>query len=326
MMIDERTVLRVAGELLISQEERWEVREARAVTVRALAAIGVVLPDRAFHFLVQAAYRVGGVVEQVAGLDNVCPWEVEEIQRTVDTAVLSWLDPEPRKPFVDAISAHIKNKEPFRPRILDWTPEINRFLRHTGTQDFFPDLMSKLSVASRIDAIVEERRDRLISHAANALDIRLDSVAAVMQEEIQSARARACVRKERELAASRRRVVLDEQSREDEDRLCVTLTALVHERKRALFSEWLQSLSPRARHAVCHRIALLVAEPLVHRLWVKSIVGSTRMNLRELRVIAEDIHYRILFVGNPSERPLIVAFGLRRDLEDLITVANRYDS
>ncbi|MDI9403865.1 MAG: hypothetical protein QM516_08330, partial [Limnohabitans sp.] len=144
------------------------------------------------------------MVEQVAGLDKGCPWEIEEIQRTVDTAVLPWLDPEPRKPFVDAISAHIKNKEPFRPRILDWTPEINRFLRHTGTQDFFPDLMSKLSVASRIDAIVEERRDRLISHAANALDIRLDSVAAVMQEEIQSAQARACVRKERELAASRR--------------------------------------------------------------------------------------------------------------------------
>jgi len=326
MLIDEGTVSRVAGELMISQEQRWAVREARAVTVRALATMSSALPDRVFHPLVQAVYRVGCVVEQVAELDKSLLWDIEEIQRDVDTAVSSWLEPEPRKPFVDAIAAHIKNKEPFRPRILDWTPEINRFLRHTSTEDFFPDLLSKLSLALRLDAIIEARREALILHAAEVLDVRVESLATVLREEMDAARARADSRRQQEQVASRRVQVGTEESGESAARALdalVELAEFVHQRKRASFLEWMTMLTPRAREAVGHRIAMLTIEPLVHRLWVKSILGTHRANLRELRVIADDTHYRVLFVGTPDERPLILSFGLRRDLADLIIEANR---
>ena len=67
---------------------------------------------------------------------------------------------------------------------------------------------------------------------------------------------------------------------------------------------------------------MLTSEPLVYKLWVKTIHGCTHGPLFELKVIADGVHYRLVFRKTTSSAPLICAFGLRRDLDFLVLKAD----
>jgi hypothetical protein len=161
MRIDGRFI-RVAEELLITQEPRWTSTEARGVVVRAFQSGGIEADASEVRACASSTFRVGCAIEQLDELAHLNPWPIETLQSEIDLRIAPWLSAELRKPFVDTLAAQVKNKEPFRPRLLDWTPEINRFLRLTSTPDFFPDLMAKIDLAQRLFQLIEERRDVLV--------------------------------------------------------------------------------------------------------------------------------------------------------------------
>lgn len=323
MHMEERTIAqRIAGDLLISQERSWDLHEARRITIRALRVLGQSPSGPCFRSLVHATFQLGRAIDQVTDFEAAVPWKIEPIQVRLYNAIREWFPMEERHAFVCGLASHIKNKEPFRPRIADWTPELNRFLRQTCTPDRFPDVMAKISVAQLADQLIEERRSALIAYAEQELEIRLETVAEALREASAAAHARRQARRETLSERPSGRKTRDARTNMAEthlDQLC----AIAHPSLRTEFAEWLQRLAPLAREAACRRLSMLASEPLVHRLWVKPIVLSTDARLRELRIVAQHLHYRVLFLGEPHQVPLVLSFGLRRDLADLVRGACR---
>ena len=329
MRIDGRFI-RVAEELLIAQEPRWTSTEARGVVVRAFQSGGIEADASEVRACASSTFRVGCAIEQLDELAHLNPWPIETLQSEIDLRIAPWLSAELRKPFVDTLAAQVKNKEPFRPRLLDWTPEINRFLRLTSTPDFFPDLMAKIDLAQRLFQLIEERRDVLVRSVEQELETDRKTVAeAICEDMLGRLRRRQSdaldVRSDSAAPQKRGQTAESDDSRRSraeetqllmDELLCAV--RFTQPSNSAEFCLWFDRLPATAQRAVTRRLTMLTTEPLVHRLWVKAIVHPKCNGIRELRVVSEGTHYRILFEGGLDAPPTLHAFGLRRDLPELV--------
>ncbi|MBL0927734.1 MAG: hypothetical protein IBJ11_08795 [Phycisphaerales bacterium] len=307
MALDIVQATRIAEQLLIRQNAAWTVSDAKTLVNWAVPQLASKHDRRQAQAAITATYRIGRVLEHRPGLTRACKWPIE----TVRSSILESLGNSNAGGNVEllaaALASLVKNQEPTAKPVLDWVEQVNRVIREIDSAATVPQLKDKLLLSDYLGELIERRRRALVTFVEQESQLDCREVASAILEAVRRPAAA------RDPSAVKESVELRLGPIEIEE-----LCGLVVPTRRREFAEWFCSLSPLAQRAIHRRVSHLATEPLVHSLWVKSIVDPRRPGLRELRVISESVHYRILFHGGPAESPRVLGFGLRRDLERMI--------
>lgn len=303
---------RLAQQLLIRRESSWSADEARKAVVAPMMMLQITVPPADFRRLIACVYRVGKTLDPLDGLYRSVRWDIAKLRQ----ALQSWLEAQgivaDSTLFVESLAATVKGYDFTAPQSLDWVHTITRLLRHCQCEELLPELKSKLLLSDFIHEALEQRRMELVAYAEAELDITTQQIAEALGSLSEAHEARPIPSQATSSGGAERltQMELDE------------LATFIHPRAQTKFREWVERLTPIAQQAIHRKLTQLQNEPLVHRLWVKPILGTRLTALRELKVITDGTHYRLLFRTSPPSRIVVLSFGLRRDLESLIDAAD----
>jgi hypothetical protein len=303
---------RLAQQLLIRRESTWSADEARKTVVAPMMMLRETVPPADFRRLIACVYRVGKTLDPLEGLYRSARWDIAKLRESIQSCLDSQGIAADSALFVESLAATVKGVDFTAPQSLDWVHTITRLLRHCQCEALLPELKSKLLLSDFIHEALEQRRMELVAHAEVELDITTQQIADALKSlsEIHESKP----------------IPPQTTSSHAVERLTPTeldgLTTMVHPRAQAKFREWIERLNPVAQQAMLRKLTQLQNEPLVQRLWVKPILGTRLTALRELKVITNGTHYRLLFQTSSPSHFVILAFGLRRDLESLIGAAD----
>ncbi len=308
-------VQRIARQLLISQHLDWNGSEARLVVSTALMSLWFDLPSPELRRFVFATHRVGKTLEPILGLSKEVPWPIESIRDELLKCPGLIMDNLCLEDFIKDLASKIKGYQLYLPQFPDWGRMIHRSARQTGFGEPFSDLQSQLAACAFIQGLFDQRLEALVKHVETQEDFQIE----IIEEALVLALT--------EYIPSTKDIEpLDRKHNPDHERLLDSgidvLSQFVHQKVRADFIDWLRQLGPRSQRSIQRRLSMLTSEPLVYKLWVKTIHGCTHGPLFELKVIADGVHYRLVFRKTTSSAPLICAFGLRRDLDSLVLQAD----
>ncbi len=307
---------RVAKQLLIRGEGAWTGPRARRTLGRALAAQALKIPPARFRLLVRAVHRVGAGPRAVPELEKVLPWEGGVVESRLAQAVGPGVPADEAIRLVQDLASKVRGYTFYTFKSVDWTWMVNRGVLHADCERLGLDLERKLALADAAEAALEERLDALASHAARENDTAVAAVLAQLEAAVDADEGDAAA----QAGATARGPRLSRLTPE----AVATVAAHVHPVVRSGFEAWIVGLSPQAQHAIAKRIELVVAYAGASGAWVKVI--KTRCaagTLKEIKVVSEEIHYRLLFLVGVDEVLQILAFGLRRDLSKLVDEALR---
>jgi hypothetical protein len=304
---------RLAQQLLIRREAVWSADEARKAVVAPMMMLQVTVPPADFRRLIACVYRVGKTLDPLEGLYRSVRWDIaklrESLQRCLDS---QGIEADSAALFIESLAATVKGYDFTAPQSLDWVHTITRLLRHCHCEKLLPELKSKLLLADFIHDALEQRRMELVAHAEVELDITTQQIADALASLSDVHESKPTPPQTTPSHAVERLTPTELDG----------LTAMVHPRAQTKFREWIERLNPVAQQAMLRKLTQLQNEPLVQRLWVKPILGTRLTALRELKVITNGTHYRLLFQTSSPSHFVILAFGLRRDLESLIDMAD----
>lgn len=311
----ERLISRLARQLMIRQGPIWTGSEARTVVAAALTALAMNVPPAEFRRLVAATYRVGRALDPIHRLSRSVPWDKLQLQAAIRDSVAHHFESPVSDAFVEDLAGRLKSCDLSAPLSLDLVAITNASLRATGQSEPARGLQSKLAVAEFMQALLDERLTSLVARVEAELDVAESDVAGslllALEEDARDGDAAVALAPAPSSATQRL------SSHETQ-----SLILLADPRVRDEFRDWIEELAPVAQRSLHRRLLLLVVEPLSYRLWVKHIVGARTSRLKELKVIAADTHFRVLFYADPGTRPSVLSFGFRRDLRQLIVRAD----
>lgn len=312
---------RLARQLLIRQEATWTGNEARTVVKIALMAVNANVDTAEFRSLVAATYRVGRNLEPVIGVARKVPWKIEGVREALRACPDMAGAPDK---FIEHLGGMVKGFDLTVPQRIDWAQRLTQCMATLELEDFFPDLRAKARAAAHIVEMLEGRLTALVRYVEAEQDVSEADVLAALGAAIEQHQHDAAdgavhgtsgvLERERERGETAAARLSEEE--------VAQLARVVHPEACAAFCAWVNDLAPVAQRNLQRRLGQLRIEPLVHRLWVKPILGLHGKSIHELKVIAAGVHYRVLFQGEPGATPLVLSFGLRRDLEDLVTRAD----
>ena len=305
----EKPIVDVAQQLLLRRPESWDGFAARRLVCLALSRSSTRLPEKAFRSLVSAAFRVGREMESAGILCRELEWPIEDLCQGIDGAIPPGLPDADRECLSWNLASKLKGFEPDRPIMKDWVELVTRASRQENLADAALDLDQKCAIAIQLAAIYEARLGKLVQLAEEILDVSLEDVTASLTAVVA---ARAAVGPESDRDPEYRPTV-----RLDETEIA-RLAGLAGSSHRESFDEWIRHLQPVAQRAVQRRLSGLIEASPLCRMWVKPILGHHHGGLKELRVVADRVHYRILFSENAARLIRVWAFGFRRDLDELI--------
>jgi len=305
----DRPILDVARQLLLRRPEDWDGSAARRLVHLALSRSSTRLPEAAFRSLVAAAFRVGRELESAGFLCRELEWSDEELHQGIDGAMPTHLLEADRECLQLNLAAKLKGFEPDRPILKDWVELVTRASRQVYIVDSALDLDQKLAIAGQLAAIYDARLGKLVHLAEEILDVSLEDVCASLKDVMATRVAGNQVTDpDPEIRAIER---IDEGQ-------IARLAGLASNLDRERFAEWIRYLQPVAQRAVQRRLSGLINASPLCQMWVKPILGHPYSGLKELRVVANRIHYRILFSEDAVRLIRVWAFGFRRDLDAMI--------
>lgn len=303
---------RLAQQLLIRRESTWSADEARKTVVAPMMMLRETVPPADFRRLIACVYRVGKTLDPLEGLYRSVRWDIAKLREAIQSCLDSQGIAADSALFVESLAATVKGYDFTAPQSLDWVHTITRLLRHCQCEELLPELKSKLLLSDFIHDALEQRRMELVAHAEVELDITTQQIADALASLSDVHESKPPPPQTTSSHAVERLTPTELDG----------LTAMVHPRAQTKFREWIERLNPVAQQAMLRKLTQLQNEPLVQRLWVKPILGTRLSALRELKVITNGTHYRLLFQTSSPSHFVILAFGLRRDLESLIGAAD----
>jgi len=214
------------------------------------------------------------------------------------------------------LSAKLCGFEPDRPILMDWVEMVTRAVRQEDAQSQSFELAGKLIVGERLRMLYEARVESLVRCAEELLDVELAEIC----DSIRGMLAQRSI--DRGPLVIAKKVTRHAESKLPEDAMR-SLGELAPQCVRSDFLHWMSRLPPVAQLAVDRRLVGLSSGSPLCRMWVKPIVQHSGGGLKELRVVADGIHYRIIFTQEIGVGVRIRAFGFRRDLDELIVSAAR---
>jgi len=306
--VDRRT-FHVARQLLLRRPEDWDGAAARRLVHLALSRSCSSLPDAALRSIVAAAFQVGREFDSAGFLSNELKWSDIELQQGIGESIPSHLPEEARECLQRNLAAKLKGFEPDRPIVKDWVELVTRATRQEDLPDSTFDLDQKFAIARQLESIYEARLSTLAQLAEEIIEVSLEDTYASVKALV-SARPKGNQALERD-PRKRSTTRLDDVE-------ITRLASLARESDRTKFAEWIRHLQPLAQCAVQRRLGGLIDASPLCRLWVKPIITQARCGLKELRIVADQSHYRILFTEDADRLIRVWAFGFRRDLDALI--------
>ena len=307
--IDRAIILRVAQQLLIRGPSEWAGRHARTQVSFALMSLRTHIAPPLFRQLIAAAHRVGKDIESAGLWHSEVPWLAEPVIERLRGLLPAEMPDEASARLALNLSNKVRCTQFLHPMREDWFEMINHALSQEEIDESPFDLDLKLSIAACIEDLLDQRLAQLVAHAEVLHDVTCADVEATLLQLLADSRANRATRPEQDAQATER-VGLPHAA-------LVELERLVAPGVAGAFRDWVMSLPPPAQRAVHRRVTGLFAKSPLAALWIKPIVAVSVSGLRELKVVADDVHYRILFYAR-EDGPDVVAFGLRRDLDDLI--------
>ena len=308
------SVPRVVRQLMIRRDTAWSGEDARCVVTAALMALGrPPMSGPQFRRLMAGVHRVGRTLGSAGNVQHDVPWNIDAIRDEIRLVPGLRTDCEHAETLIESLASKVKGFDFTVPQSPDWVSTINRSLLQVGTEEPLPDLRSKFFAAEIIQKLLEGRLLALVNHVSLELDTTEVDVHNALMTALNEYTISGTVKRSHRAAAQSRLESVQVEA----------LQVMAHPARREAFEEWLKGLNPIAQCAVYRRLTQLSIEPLTRRLWVKTIFGARQGTLSELKVISGAVHYRIIIRESPSEPPTVLAFGLRRDLADLIVLADR---
>lgn len=309
----ERLIPRLARQLMIRQGPIWTGSEARTVVAAALMALGQNVPRAEFRRLVAATYRVGRALDPIRRLSRSVPWDKLQVQTALRDCAAQHFESPVSDAFVEDLAGRLRSCDLSAPLSLDLVAITNASMRATGQMEPARGLQSKLALAEFMQALIDARLTSLVARVETELDVAESDVAGSILLALEEDACDSDAAVAPAPASATQRLSSHETQ---------SLVLLADPRVRDEFRDWIEELAPVVQRSLHRRLLLLVVEPLSYRLWVKQIVGARTSRLKELKVIAADTHFRVLFYADPGTRPSVLSFGFRRDLRELIVRAD----
>lgn len=304
---------RLVRQLLVRPDTPWSGQQARFVVNRALIALRVGVTDQEHSNLMAAAFRVGRLLEPIEGLTKRVPWSAEAVRESLKRGPLpeSMIPPE----LVIDLAGKVKGAAIIEPHFVDWVTLINRSIMQVCSPDVLPELHDRLALAEHIEWMLACRVHELAAFAADTQEVSLVELEESVREAIDERRA----------MPVRQATVAIEQSDSREELGTgdlETLAVAADSRVRDAFVLWVKQQTFRVQRSVLYRLSLLSSDPVARRVWTKPIVGQATRGVIELKVVADGNHFRLLLAPAGDSRWRVLAFGLRRDLADLVEAAS----
>lgn len=306
---------RIVKQLFIRECALWTGEEARRITGLGLHGFGTRVPPVEFRLLMSAVYRLGKVFEPTPQIHSAVPWDWNPLRDGLTKCAQDCLDTTTIDALFQDLSAICGGTQFNSLKVVDWVEVFNRAARRTGCDDVAISLESKLALAEHIQFTLAARLDSLVEYAEEMQGMLFADAVNVLEELI-TERSAALTRVSNPVRQS-----IFHRERLSEDAMAAT-AMIVHESERRAFQDWMKCLTRCTQIAIHRRLTALTADPIASRIWTKMIVGH-KGALRELKVVSENTHYRILFTPTIGNAAIVLSFGLRRDLNDLIERAGK---
>ena len=306
---------RIVKQLFIRECADWTGEEARRTTGLGLHGFGTRVPPVEFRLLMSAVYRLGRVLEPTPRIHSAVPWDWNPLRDGLTECAQDCLDTTTIDTLFQDISGICGGTQFNSLKVVDWVQVFNGAARRARCGDVAISLENKLVLAEKIQCTLAARLDSLVEYAEEMQGM-LFADAVKLLEELIAERAVAQTQLCEPVAQS-----IFHRGRLSADAIAAT-SMIVHESERSSFQDWMECLPSHTQFAIQRRLATLTADPTASRIWTKTIVGH-KGALRELKVVCENIHYRILFMPTVGNAVIVLSFGLRRDLTDLIERADR---
>jgi hypothetical protein len=306
---------RSARLVLVRRPGNWSGVEARVLAKAILMSLRINLSPEAFRIFVAALYQVGREFDPWFIAEDELPWAIGLIRSSIHGLLPSSVELIPGVAAVDDLVSVLCNYRFDQPSSIDWTDQVSRALRRNGLTGAGFGLEERIEMAGTVERILSERLDALSKHAAGMFEVELEAVVAALRSTI-AQRTKATRERAPEPGPGSASRLLAHEVLEISD---MAAAEVRHD-----FEAWLGRISPIAQRLVQRRLLHLRSASPLCGMWVKSIVGVDSIVLREVRIVASGVHYRVLFTPcGPIGVPKILSFGLRRDLDQLITNARR---
>lgn len=314
--ITDQTLRATGRQVLLRRPEAWDGAAARRLITLSLSRSNARISSKSVRALVACTYRVGVELESAGWLWREVTWPIEQVRLSVlDTLPTAWAE-DVRIRLAQNLSAKLCGFEPDRPILMDWVEMVTRAVRQEDAQTPSFELADKLIVGERLRMLYEARIESLVRCAEELLDVELKDICEAMRVTL----VLRSIEPGPLLIAKKGARQSDSRLPEDALR---SLAELAPQCVRSHFLHWISMLPPIAQVAVNRRVVGLSSGSPLCRMWVKPIVQHSGSGLRELRVIADGVHYRIIFSQEIGVGVRIRAFGFRRDLDELIMSASR---
>lgn len=306
----EELIQRLALQLFFRKPAPWTGLEARRITALTHKVLGITTRPAQFRVLVGAVFRVGRYVEPVSSLRRVLVSDWRTVQLAVMALLESVTDDELVDRFLTRVKERIADYASDEFMAVDWVEVTNKILCEFGSKLDNIDLPSKLRMADAIVTLLEQRREELANDAAEEQGISIDELMVSLTDAI------ADVNSSRHLEG---RSVGEEKYARNETKQdnVEEILARSDPRSEPAIREVISALPDTVAKIAIRRWKEIERDSLAEKLWTKSILGTSG-TIRELKVISQGVHYRLLYKSDKQcTRPFLV-FGLRRDLKDLV--------
>jgi hypothetical protein len=301
----------VVIQLLLRRQEAWSGAAARSLVWLALTRCGHEVAATQQKNLIASAFRVGREFEPIGLANREFPWPMEEVRLLVDAVTPAAIEGADRAAVVHNLASKLRGFEPDRPIQMDWCGMVTRAVRQEAVDEHLLALEAKLALGSDLERIYLERLQSLAIMISRALELDLEELVEVVT----------MVMRERRVPAVLAMAPLPDRVSRVDPRELDRVSGLASDQIRADFRAWLGELEPIAQWQAMRRIDALASGSALSRLWVKPILTPARHPIAEMRIVAGHVHYRVLFATSARRTLEILAFGFRRDLEDLVRLA-----
>jgi len=311
--VDRELLEAMAGYFLIRVDDAWTGRRARLVVVVSLLRLNRELPPARVGQLARVVHSLGRELPPLPGIERALPWDEEALLDIIGEALpsLPLLEEETRMRLVTVLASRVRGMALYSTKAPDWISIITQSAVRAGWESDHLSLADKLALSTVIEDVLEDRLTAIVAEASRQAGVSTAELvqrlaAAVAEEPHKPSRPSAPA------GPSTCPQVLDER--------LSRLRPRVHPRQREAFVSWFSRLNERLQKAVLHGVERAEASPFDSSRTRPIKLQSSPLVLRELKVQSRKLHLRLLYRMEPFE---LLSFGLRRDLDALITQACR---
>lgn len=310
VIYSDELIRRIAVQLFLRGTAPWTGLEARRLTAVAHLFLNIETPLNDFRILVGAVYRVGRYVDSTKFLKQIVAPDYKTIELAVTEYLGDGIDEELFTLFFKKLKEKIASYSFDVYNLTDWIEVSNKIFQDISFGHPEPDLMSKLKLADTINTFLDNRAYELANHAAEKQGITETEIIFCLKSAIADVKS---VHSERKFNDES----LVNSFGNDNQTYIEEIISLCNSRSASDIRDTFSQLPSIVAKITMRRWHDIEKDPIAKKLWTKLIQGASG-DLREMKVVSQGIHYRLLYNADKKINHPFLAFGLRRDLNDLI--------